>query len=347
MHISATEAIRLALTRVLEENNKSVCLGLGINDPKRIFGTTSGLVEKFGSERIIEPPTSENALTGISLGLAINGYSVCLMHQRLDFALLSFDQLINSLAKWKFMYGDKDCKLPVLIRLIVGRGWGQGPTHSQSYHSFLASIPGLNVLYPFKPQDFYASVLKGMRSGTPTILIEHRWLHNTTGCIDVSQEEIDSDPIIIVSGKDLTVFTYGYLVPDFIKAAEYLEQFAISIEIISTVSLVEIDVTLIESSARKTRKLLIAEPYTFSSSISSTVASQVFSSLVNESCDVNVSTLSLPFEPESTSFFLTKQRYLSVSRIIQEVGVLLGKDIPLPSNSEPHDIPGDWFKGPF
>ena len=98
----------------------------------------------YGSERVIEPPTSENALTGICLGLCEEDLAyVCT--SEFDFALLSFDQIINSIAKWKFMYG----KTIINIngdKVNSGKGMGTGPTHSQSYHSFLASIPGLSYI---------------------------------------------------------------------------------------------------------------------------------------------------------------------------------------------------------
>lgn len=118
---SFTKAINKALHNCMKENEKSVCIGLGINDPKRIFGTTENLVEAFGEERVIEPPTSENALTGIAFGLSLNEYSVCLTHQRFDFSLLSFDQIINTLAKWNFMFNQNN-KNSILIRMIIGRG---------------------------------------------------------------------------------------------------------------------------------------------------------------------------------------------------------------------------------
>ena len=131
--INFPQAINLAIKDHFSANQNSVFLGLGANDPKRIFGTTADLLELFGSSRIIEPPTSENALTGIALGLCLNSYSVCLTHQRADFSLLSFDQIINSVAKWNFMFNRTDSKIPLLIRMVIGRGWGQGPTHSQSF----------------------------------------------------------------------------------------------------------------------------------------------------------------------------------------------------------------------
>ena len=98
------ESVNKSLYDFMKRNDKSVSMGLGHNDPKRIFNTTKNLLESFGESRCIEPPTSENALTGICFGMALKGISVCLTHQRFDFALLSFDQIINTIAKWKFMF---------------------------------------------------------------------------------------------------------------------------------------------------------------------------------------------------------------------------------------------------
>ena len=126
-----------------------ICYGLGTTDPKNIFSTTKDLEKKFGSKRIFDVPASENAITGISIGAALNNVRSVVTHQRVDFFLLALDQLINSAAKWHYMFGSKN-SVAITIRLIIGRGWGQGPTHSQTMSSLFASIPGLKVVIPIK-----------------------------------------------------------------------------------------------------------------------------------------------------------------------------------------------------
>ena len=96
--------------------------------------------------RVFDVPTSENSLTGIGLGISLGGFIPIITHQRLDFFLLAMDQLGKQSCKWKYMFATK--KTTVIIRLIVGRGWGQGPTHSQSLHSWFSHIPGIKVLTP-------------------------------------------------------------------------------------------------------------------------------------------------------------------------------------------------------
>ena len=117
-------------------------IGLGVPDPKGIFGTTLGLVEKYGPERVSDMPTSENGMTGAAIGLAIRGMRPILTHQRVDFATLTMEQIVNQAAKWHYMFGGR-MSVPLVIRMLIGRGWGQGPQHSQSLQAWFAHVPGL------------------------------------------------------------------------------------------------------------------------------------------------------------------------------------------------------------
>ena len=344
--LTYTESINLALIEILKNKKKSVCMGLGINDPKRIFNTTANLKEKFGEARIIEPPTSENSLTGICFGMALNGYSVCLTHQRFDFSLLSFDQLINTLSKWKFMFGLKENKTSILIRLIVGRGWGQGPTHSQSYHSFLSSLPGINVLYPYDPDSAYNSVLKGMSSGIPSIMIEHRWLHNTKGKISKSKKNID-EMLQIRKGNDFTVFVYGYMVPEAIKAADILNELSITIDIFTMINLSNKDFGKLFNSIEKTKNLILIECFSQDCALINNISTEILKRKEITSNLETFKTFALPDEHENTSFYKTKTRYVNYEQITKYVLKILGKDEILFKENNLHDIPGDWFKGPF
>ena len=340
------EAVNLALDHILSTNKKSACIGLGVNDPKRIFSSTKNLVEKYGKSRVIEPPTSENALTGIAFGMCLRGFSVCLIHQRFDFALLSFDQIINTISKWKFMFGLKENKTSILVRLIVGRGWGQGPTHSQSYHSFLSSLPGINVFYPYDPDSAYNSILKGMNSGIPSIMIEHRWLHNTKGKINKSEKSID-EIVQIKEGKDFTIFVYGYMVPEAIKAAEILNKLFITIDIFSMVNLSNKDFEKVFRSIEKTRNLILIECFSLDCSLINNISTEILRRKEISSNLDTFKTYSLPNEHENTSFYKTKNRYVSYKEITNYVLKTLGKDEILFKENDLHDIPGDWFKGPF
>lgn len=178
--LTFAKAINAALHEAMSLDSSVICYGLGVTDPKTVFGTTANLAERFGGDRVFDMPTSENAMTGIAIGAALNGIKPVMTHQRLDFFLLALDQLVNGAAKWHYMFGSQ-VTVPLTIRLILGRGWGQGPTHSQNLQAWFAHIPGLKVVMPTTPGDAKGLLLSSVFDPNPVVFLEHRWLHNTMG----------------------------------------------------------------------------------------------------------------------------------------------------------------------
>lgn len=140
--ITYREAINEALIQEMERDPRVFVYGLDMPDHKRIFGTTNQLVERFGKKRCFATPLSEDAMTGFALGAAIGGLRPIHIHIRVDFLLLAMNQLINMLANYRYITGG-NIRVPVVIRAIIGRGWGQGAQHSKSLFSLFAHIPGL------------------------------------------------------------------------------------------------------------------------------------------------------------------------------------------------------------
>ena len=170
--ITFVEAIKEAIDQSMQKDGNVIVFGLGVDDPKAIFGTTEGLQKKYGRNRVFDVPTSENAMTGVGIGAAIDGKRPLMVHQRLDFFLLAMDQLVNSAAKWYFMFG-KQQSVPITIRLIMGRGWGQGPTHSQNLQAWFAHIPGLKVVMPATAADGKGLLISSIKDNNPVIFMEH------------------------------------------------------------------------------------------------------------------------------------------------------------------------------
>ena len=273
MKIKFSDAIKKAIADEMRQDKKVICLGLGTPDPKGVFGTTLGLQDEFGIERVFDIPTSENAVTGVCVGLGIAGYRPIFSHQRVDFALLSLDQIINNAAKLHYMFGGH-ISCPIVLRMVVGRGWGQGPTHSQNLQQLFAGIPGLKVIIPATSQEAYSQLRASIRSNNPIIFLEHRWLHNMIG--DVS-EKFDNDDIkdlkVIRKGKDCTVLATSYMVPEAIKSAEVLKKFLnIDIEIISFSIYNLSSIKTVLESVKKTGFLIIADTAQESFSISHKLA---------------------------------------------------------------------------
>ena len=132
------EALEVAMNKAMDENENTLIIGQGVADFKGLFGTTSGLAIKYPN-RVIETPLAEDSIAGICIGASLNGMYPINTHIRADFGLLVFNQLINLAAKYKYMFGGL-FEVPMMMRMIIGRSWGQGAQHSQSLQSLMAHI---------------------------------------------------------------------------------------------------------------------------------------------------------------------------------------------------------------
>lgn len=349
-YMTYTAAINEALHVAMEHDPKVICFGLGVDDPRRIFNTTSDLQERFGQERVFDMPTSENGMTGVGVGVALNGYRPVMVHQRLDFFLLAMDQLVNSAAKWHYMFGGQN-SVPLVIRLIIGRGWGQGPTHSQNLHAWFAHIPGLKVVMPTTPADAKGMLLESIFDENPVVFLEHRWLHNSEGQVPVGDYRVPIGKARIArEGKDITIVSMSYMTVEALRAANYLEQQGISCEVVDLRSIRPIDWETIFGSVKKTNKLLVLDTGVVTGSVAGEIIARVCTdafSLLN--CPP--ARIAMPDNPEPTSFGLTQHFYPNSLSIVEKIAEMLGKTVDVTEFKQPatrpHDVPGDWFKGPF
>lgn len=343
-------AINQALMVAMTQDPNVVCYGLGVDDPKGVFGTTLGLQEKFGPERVFDIPTSENAMTGIGIGAALYGLRPVMTHQRLDFALLSMDQLVNNAAKWRYMFGSQR-SVPITIRLILGRGWGQGPTHSQNLQAWFAHIPGLKVVTPSTPEDAKGLLLASIFDPNPVVFLEHRWLHNAVGDVPDGDFRTPIGPVRIArSGQDITIVTMSYMTIEAIHAAHYLESRGIDCEVLDLRSVSPIDWPGIFASVEKTGKLLVVDPGATTGSVAGEVVARVaIERMASLTCAP--ARLAMPDMPEPTSFGMTQGFYVRAGNVAAKVLEMLGRErgdvaLKLPEPT-PHDVPGTWFTGPF
>ena len=348
MKISYSQAINKALTEEMKKNSNLVCFGMGINDSLKFFGTTQGLKEKFGNERVFETPTSENAMTGIGIGMSLYKNPCVMMHQRLDFFLLAMDQLVNSAAKWHYMFGGQK-SVPITIRLIIGKGWGQGPTHSQSLQSWFAHIPGLKVVMPALPSDAYNLLKTSIRDPNPVIFIEHRWLHG------VKEEKLNIKSIkkkitsqLLSKGKHFTVVTYSLSTIEMLAIKDTLNKNNIFFDLIDLKSIKPLDLKLLEKSVKKTKKLLILDSISHPiCSVGSEILSQIYRNNKIKLSKPPI-LLTLPDIASPTSTFYTKDFYISKLDIINKISLLIGKKLNINfQETNFHDVPDSKFKGPF
>jgi len=348
------EAIREGQTQLMHRDRSIVTMGLGINDPKGIFGTTKGLNKIFGNKRVLETPTSENALTGIAVGAAIQGLRLILTHQRVEFSLLSMEQIINQAAKWYFLSGGK-YRVPIVIRLIIGKGWGQGPQHSQSLETLFSHIPGLKVVAPSNAYDAKGLLISSVKDNHPVIFFEHRWLHNIEEKVP---SKLFSVPIgkakILKKGKDLTIISFSESLIQVLRLRKILDKSNISPEIIDLRSLRPIDKKTIFRSIKKTKKVLVIDnswkSFGISSEIISLISENLFNILKKKPIRMGIKELPLP-----SSRSIAKECYLNSNKILNAITYLTGKKVNnlakreflLKNKDLKTDIPYKDFKGPF
>lgn len=258
--LTFAQAINAGLRQAMELDDGVFVYGIGADGPTGIFGSTTGLVEKFGAKRVFDTPIAEGGLTALAAGAANSGLRPVLVHQRLDFMLYSVDQLVNWIAPWRFMSGGS-AKMPLTIRAIVGKGWGQGPQHTKSLHTWFSHVPGLQVVMPGSPADAKGLLMSSIMSDDPTLFIEGRGLYSM-------QEEVPDEPyfvrlgeaLIRRDGSDVSLVTFGSMVPEAIHAADELARQGVSVEVIDLRCLMPLDTAAILKTVRKTGRLVVAEP---------------------------------------------------------------------------------------
>ncbi len=312
------DAIREGTDQAMDELPNLIVIGEGVPDPKSIFGTTAGLREKYGKKRVFDMPLSENGLTGACIGAALNGMRVLMTHQRIDFAMLAMDQIINNAAKWHYMFNGQ-ITVPIVIRLIIGRGWGQGPQHSQSLQALFAHIPGLKVIMPATARDAKGMMVAALKDDNPVIFIEHRWLHHIEDHVPEGVYESELDKAhIIKKGSDATIVASSLMVMEALKVANVLLDFGIDIEVVDLRSIRPIDIETIMKSVTKTNKLIVADTAWKTNGVSGEIIAQVvergFSIL-----DQTPLRIALPDHSVPTSHHMANDYYQDAEQIAEQI----------------------------
>lgn len=273
--LTYAEAIREATEQEMARDSSVIVLGIGVDDFKAIYGTTKGFVEKFGRERVFDTPLSEDAMTGVAIGAALAGLRPIHVHIRMDFVLLAMNQIVNIAAKSRYMYGGA-VSVPIVIRLIIGKSWGQGAQHSQAFHSFFMHVPGLKVVAPSTPYDAKGCLIQSIRDDNPVMFIEHRMNHYQKGHVPESEYTMPFGKArVLAEGSDITLVGISYMAVECLRAQRYLTEVGISAEVIDAVSLSPLDINTIVESVRKTGRLIVVDTAWTACGASAEIAVQV------------------------------------------------------------------------
>lgn len=351
-NITFVEAINETLDQLLETDKDVFLIGEGVPDPKCIFGTTKGLAEKYGEDRVMDMPVAENGMTGIIIGAAVTGMKPILVHQRIDFSLYALDQVINNAAKWYSMFGgQKSC--PLVIRVIIGKGWGQGNQHSQNLQTLYAHIPGLKVIAPSNAFEAKGMLVSAVKDPNPVIFIEHRWLHNTSSNVPEDLYEIPLEKSHVVKeGKDITLVAWSNMIQETLKANEYLEKDGINAEIINIRSLSPFDFDPIKDSVNKTGKIIVADSSWKHNGLAGEILARV---IEDEEIDSNVKAkrITFPDFPSPSTPALCQYYYPTFMDIYKSAHQMLDSEMSCFDeamsylDSRTLDVPDRNFTGPF
>ena len=343
--ISYCEALNEAMSQEMERDPNVFVYGIGVPDHKRIFGSTVGLVEKFGLERCFDTPLSEDAMTGFGLGAAINGMRPIHVHIRVDFMLLAMNQLANMVSSYGYTLAG-ELKVPLVIRAIIGRGWGQGSQHSKSMYSVFAHIPGLKVVLPTTSRDAKGLLISAIRDDNPVIVIEHRWLY-------WQEDEVPEEPFtiplgeanVLREGEDITVVATSWMNVEALKAAEILDRRGISIEIVDPRTIAPFNEEPIIKSVEKTGRCIVADNDWLNCGFSAEVAARV-----SEKCfgRLKYPVQRIGFAPTQcpTARHLENEFYPNAVKIIRAIEKMLGME-PTDLSKEEFYSHEKRFKGPF
>jgi pyruvate/2-oxoglutarate/acetoin dehydrogenase E1 component len=254
------EALNAALREELERDERVLLMGEDIGVFGGAFKVTDGLLEEFGERRVRDTPISENTIVGVGVGAAMSGLRPVVELMTVNFALLAFDQIVNSAAHVRYMFGGQ-VAVPLVIRMPQGAGHQLGPTHSHCLEAMFLHVPGLLVAVPATPADAKGLLKTAIRDENPVIFIEHESLYGMRG--EVPDEEVTVDfghARIAREGSDVTIVGVSRMALTAERAAETLAQeHGIEAEVIDPRTLRPLDLDTILGSVKKTNRCVIVE----------------------------------------------------------------------------------------
>lgn len=319
--LSFAQAINEALHQLLAEDERVFVLGQGVKSPWYVGSTAEGLEDRFG-KRIIDPPISENGFTGAAVGAALAGMHPIVEHPRVDFMYLAMDQIFNHAASWHYMFGGK-ANVPLTIWGIVNRGGEQAAQHSQALHAMFAHVPGLKVIAPSTPYDVKGMLISAVRSSSPVMFMDDRWLYDLQGDVPEDMFEVPiGQGIIRREGSDLTIVAVSWAARIAAQAADTLAAEGISVELVDPRTVKPLDRELILQSVRNTGRLLVVDggwrSYGFAAEILATVFEQGM-----ETLKAPAKRITLPDAPAPASSALEKAYYPSVDDIVATAKLMM------------------------
>jgi pyruvate dehydrogenase E1 component beta subunit len=254
------DALNLALKEEMRRDPSVVLWGEDVALYEGSFKVTRGLLAEFGEERIKDTPISENTIIGVAVGAAMGGLRPVAELMTVNFALLAMDQIINHMAKIRYMFGGQTF-LPMVVRMPGGGGSQLAAQHSQSLESYFMHCPGLRVAYPATPADAKGLLKSAIRDNNPVIFLEHELLYNSKGEVPLDPEFLVpfGQANVMCTGSDVTIVAYARMSILALQTAAELEKEGIACEVIDLRTLNPLDMETVIESARRTGRAVVVE----------------------------------------------------------------------------------------
>ena len=300
--MSYREAVKLGLAEELRRDPAVLLMGEDIGESGGVFKITEGLFAEFGPERVRDTPISETAFVGAALGLAVTGYRPVVELMFSDFLGVCFDQVVNSIAKHRFMSGGEG-RVPLVIRMVGGGGLRFGGQHSQTGESWLLPFPGLKIVAPSSPVEAHGMIKAAIRDDNPVVVIEHKGLLGDKAEVAEGEAGLRAldGPAVLREGDAVTLVASLAMVPRALAAAEALAEDGVAAEVIDLRVLRPLNAEPIVASVRRTGRLVLAEEQPrlggWSAQVVAEVAERALADIKTPPRRVTLPDHPLPFSP--------------------------------------------------
>jgi pyruvate/2-oxoglutarate/acetoin dehydrogenase E1 component len=346
--LTYVDALREAVAQEMQRDPSVFVFGLDVDDHKAIQGSTRGLVDVFGPDRVFGTPLSEDAMTGVAIGAAMAGMRPVHVHIRMDFLMLCMNQLVNIAAKSRYMY-DGQVKVPLVVRSMIGKSWGQGAQHSQGLHAMFMHVPGLKVVAPSNAYDAKGCLIHAIRDDNPVIFVEHRLLYFTDAYVPEEPFEVPFGKArLCTQGDDITIVGISNMLVESLRASELLTDVGVHAEVIDPVSLVPLDIDTIVQSAQRTRRLLVVDNAWTSCGASAEIVARVVES-VSDGEPIRIRRMGYAPTTCPTTPALEREFYPDPSTIAQTAYAMARSEAPAwqPDAKAAQLAYQSKFRGPF
>jgi pyruvate dehydrogenase E1 component beta subunit len=269
------EALKRGLEEALENDPTVFIMGEDIGEYGGAYAVTDGFLKKFGPERIKDTPISEQAFVGAGIGAAAAGLRPIVEFMSISFSLVAFDQIVNMAANLRYMSGGQ-ISVPMVIRAPTGAGVQLAATHSQSFETWLAEVPGMKVVCPSNPYDALGLMRSAIKDNNPVLVAEPALLYGLKGEVPDEYYEIEIGKADVTrNGSDITLVSYGYGMGQVNEAADTLAERGVSAEVIDLRSLSPIDMDAIVASTQKTNRVVVVDTARRTGGIMAEVAAEL------------------------------------------------------------------------